>query len=119
MTICLKRNSYLQAFKTLNHDNIKFQGPLILKMFGALNEVNLRRENRYILCNFLDKYSDIIAENEDIYSKNNEKTLNQLLILAFNKARENNLLKALYDEYISSIHAISEKKEFQHITLEF
>jgi hypothetical protein len=119
MTVTIKRNSYLKAFNALNHDNIKFQSPLILKMFGALNQVNLRFENRYILCNFLDKYSDLLDEKEDIYSKNNQKTLNQLLILAINKAKEYNLLKELYEDYINSIHAISEKKEFQHIKLEF
>lgn len=113
MTVVIKRNKYLQAFQAINHNNIKFQGPLILKMYGALNKLNLRNENRYILCNFLDKYSDILEERENIYIKNNEKTLNQLFLLAFNKAREYNLLKALYDDYINSIKAISEKKEFK------
>jgi hypothetical protein len=113
MTIVIKRNKYLQAFQAMNHNHIKFQGPLILKMYGALNKINLRNENRYILCNFLDKYSDILDERENIYLKNNEKTLNQLFLLAFNKARENNLLKELYDEYIGSLKAISEKQEFK------
>ncbi len=112
MTVVIKRNKYLQAFQAIHHNSIKFQGPLILKMYGALNKLNLRNENRYILCNFLDKYSDLLQEHENIYIKNNEKTLTQLFLLAFNKAREYNLLKALYDEYLNSIKAISEKKEF-------
>jgi len=106
----LKREAYLRAFQALHHKNIKFQGPLILKMFGVLNDLNFRNENRYILCNFIDQH---ILNIEDIYTLNNEKTLNQLFILAFNKAKEYNLLNALYDEYVTSINAIANKKDFQ------
>jgi len=113
MSISLKRNKYLQIFRSLNHDQIKFQGPLILRMFGALNKMNLRSENRYILCNFLDQNSDLLGVQEDIYFTNNYKSLNSLFLLAYNKARESNLLNALYDEYLNSIYAISSKKEFQ------
>ena len=112
MTVVLKREAYLRAFQAIHHRNIKFQGPLILKMFGVLNELNLRMENRYILCNFLDQNSDKFSI-EDIYTSNNEKTLNQLFILAFNKAKECNLLNALYDEYLTSINAIVNKKDVQ------
>ena len=49
-------------------------------------------------------------ESEDIYEFNNEKSLNQLFLLAFNKAKESRLVKALYDEYINSIDAINKKK---------
>jgi len=84
MTIVIKRNKYLQAFQAMNHNHIKFQGPLILKMYGALNRINLR-----------------------------------IFILAFNKAREYNLLKELYDEYIHSIKAISEKQEFKGSYIQF
>ncbi|TFG05598.1 MAG: hypothetical protein EU539_09165 [Promethearchaeota archaeon] len=113
MTVSLKRSQYLEAFQAINHNHIRYQGPLILKMYGALNQLNLRSENRYILCNFLDKYSDILQEDDDIYIKNNEKSLNQLFIMAYNKARDADLLKALYEEYVTSINAISEKKEFK------
>ena len=112
MTVVLKRKAYLRAFQALHHRNIKFQGPLILKMFGVLNELNLRNENRYILCNFIDQNSDKF-HIEDIYTSNNEKTLNQLFILAYNKAKECRLLNALYDEYITSITAIANKKDVQ------
>ena len=112
MTVVLKRKAYLRVFQALHHRNIKFQGPLILKMYGVLNELNLRNENRYILCNFIDQNSDKLSI-EDIYTSNNEKTLIQLFILAFNKAKECNLLKALYDEYVTSINAIANKKDFQ------
>ena len=112
MTVVLKRKAYLRAFQAIHHRNIKFQGPLILKMFGVLNDLNLRNENRYILCNFIDQNSDKFSI-EDIYTSNNEKTLNQLFILAFNKAKECNLLNALYDEYITSINAIVNKKDVQ------
>jgi hypothetical protein len=82
-------------------------------MYGVLNKLNLKNENRLILLNFLDKYSDILEIHDDIYEKSDGKSLNQLFILAFNKARSFDLLKPLYYEYISSIRAISEKKEFQ------
>jgi len=111
MTVVLKRNAYLQAFQAIHHNHIKFQGPIILKMFGALNKFNLRSENRYILCNFIDQNSDLL-KIEDIYTKNNEKTLNQLFLLAYNKAKECNLLTTLYEEYITSINAIIDKRNY-------
>ena len=111
MTVVLKRNAYLQAFQAIHHNHIKFQGPIILKMFGALNKFNLRSENRYILCNFIDQNSDLL-KIEDIYTKNNEKTLNQLFLLAYNKAKECNLLTSLYEEYINSINAIIDKRNY-------
>lgn len=110
MSISFKRYKYLKEFKLLHHNNIKFQTPLILRMFGVLNEVNMRKENRYILCNFLDQHSDQMGLDENIYEFNNQRTLNQLFILAFNKAKEFNLVDALYDEYINSINAINSKK---------
>lgn len=109
----LKKNRYLNLFKSLNHENIRFQAPLILKMYGALNKINFRTENRYILCNFIDQYSDLLEIKEDIYFTNNDKTLNQLFLLAFNKAKEKGLVDALYNEYYTSVSAISNKKEFQ------
>jgi len=113
MTSSLKRNAFLQKFNSINHDSIKFQVPLILRIYGALNIVNLKTENRYILCNFLDQNSDLFDIKEDIYISNNDKGLNQLFLLALNKAKEFNLLKELYEEYYSSFEAISKKKEFQ------
>ena len=110
MSVSFKRYKYLKEFKLLHHDKIKFQTPMILRMFGMLNEVNMRKENRYILCNFLDQYSDQMGIDENIYEINNQRTLNQLFILAFNKAKEFNLVDALYDEYINSINAINSKK---------
>ncbi len=112
MSVYLKRNNYLKIFQALNHNKIRFQTPLIIKMFGILNHVNMRNENRYILCNFLDQNSDQIGLNEDIYEINNNISLNQLFLLAFNKAKEFNLLNALYNEYLNSIDAIREKKSF-------
>jgi len=110
MSVSFKRYKYLKQFTLLLHNNIKFQTPLILRMFGALNDVNMRKENRYILCNFLDQYSDQMGLDENIYESNNQKSLNQLFILAFNKAKEFNLVNALYEEYINSINAINSKK---------
>jgi len=107
-----KQKKFLQNFQTLKHDKNKFQSPLILKMYGELNKMHLKNENRYILCNFIDQNSDIMEISEDIYVKNNEKSLNQLFLFAFNKAKKFKLLNALYEEYITSIKAISEKKEF-------
>ncbi len=110
MSVSLKRNKYLKMFQTLNHNKIRFQTPLILRMFGALNKINMRNENRYIICNFLDQYSDKIGLSTDIYEINNSKSLNQLLLLALNKAKEYNLVKVFYNEYINSINAINAKK---------
>lgn len=97
-------------FQSLHHNKIRFQTPLILRMFGALNKINLRNENRYILCNFLDQHSDKIGLSDDIYEINNTITLNQLFLLAFNKAKEYQLIDVLYKEYLNSIDAINEKK---------
>ena len=79
-------------------------------MYGALNKVNMRKENRYILCNFLDQHSDQIDIDDNVYETNNHKSLNQLFLLAFNKAKEFKLLEALYNEYLNSINAINSKK---------
>ena len=110
MSVSLKRNKYLRMFESLHHNKIRFQTPIILRMFGALNKINMRNENRYILCNFLDQNSDKIDLSDDIYETNNNITLNQLFLLAFNKAKEFKLINALYKEYITSIDAINEKK---------
>jgi hypothetical protein len=107
-----KTRSLFRKFSELNHDKIKFQGPLIVKMYGTLNKINLRNENRYILCNFIDQNSDLMNIEEDIYMTNNNKTLNQLFLLAYNKAKDSDLLNALYEEYTCSIEAISQKIEF-------
>ena len=110
MSVSLKRNKYLRMFQSLHHNQIRFQTPIILKMFGVLNKINMRNENRYILCNFLDQNSDKIGLTDDIYEINNQITLNQLFLLAFNKAKEHKLMNVLYNEYINSINAIKEKK---------
>ena len=109
----LKRNEYLRMFQTIDHNKIKFQTPMIFKMYGALNKINMRNENRYILCNFLDQYSKKMGLKDDIYKTNNEVSLNQLLLFTFSKAREFNLLDVLYKEYIDSINAINSKKSIK------
>jgi hypothetical protein len=78
-------------------------------MYGALNKVNMRRENRYILCNFLDQHSEQIDLDDNVYETNSQKSLNQLFLLAINKAKEFKLLEALYNEYLNSINAINSK----------
>ncbi len=105
----LKRYNYLQEFQALHRNKIKFQTPLILRMYGALNKVNMRKENRYILCNFLDQHSDQIDLDENVYETNNQKSLNQLFLLALNKAKKFKLVESLYDEYLNSIEAINSK----------
>lgn len=70
-------------------------------------------ENRYILCNFIDQYADILEIEEDIYLTNDEKTLNQLFLMAFNRAKQKDLLPHLFEEYSNCIGAISSKKEFR------
>jgi hypothetical protein len=110
MSVPLKKYEHLNLFRAIKHNQIKYQAPLILRMFGALNKVNMRNENRYILCNFLDQYSDRIGLTEDIYKTSNQVSLNSLFLFAINKAKEHQLIKALYDEYINSIDAINRKK---------
>jgi len=109
MSEYLKRNNYLREFQSLHQNKIRFQTPLILRMYGALNKVNMRRENRYILCNFLDQHSEQIDLDDDVYETNSQKSLNQLFLLAINKAKEFKLLEALYNEYLNSINAINSK----------
>jgi hypothetical protein len=110
MSVPLKNFEHLKLFRSIHHHQIKYQTPLILKMFGALNKINMKNENRYILCNFLDQYSDIIGLKEDIYKLSNHVTLNQLFLFAITKAREKKLITTLYNEYINSINAISKKR---------
>ena len=108
----LNNNKFIKDFQLTQNSNIKYQIPLILNMYGTLNIVNLKNENRYILCNFIDQYSDILNIQEDIYVTNNDKSLNQLLLLAINKAKKFNLINALFREYSTSFKAIRDKKEF-------
>ena len=107
------RRDLLRTLRNLNQVNVKYQAPLIIKMYGELNKVKMTNENRYILCNFIDQNSDLMNMQEDIYITNNQKSLDQLFLLAFNKAKQYNLLGALYDEYSNSINAISMKKEYK------
>ena len=111
MSYAFEKYANLQLFKTIRHDQIKFQYPIILRMYGLLNDLNLKNENRYILCNFIDQNSEVFDLKEDIYRKNNSCSLNQLFLFAIRKAKEKNLIRALYDEYIDSINAILEKRD--------
>ena len=114
MSLSLKRNKYLSLFNSLLYQDIKFQSPLILKMYGLLNDLNLKKENRYILCNFIDQNSVLFNVEADIYQNNHRYTLNQLFLFAIKKAKECNLIRALYEEYLNSIVAINQKKEISH-----
>lgn len=114
MSLTLKRNKYLTLFNNLLHQEIKFQSPLILRMYGLLNDLNLKKENRYILCNFIDQNSNIFNLNIDIYKNNHKYTLNQLFLFAIKKAKECNVIGALYEEYLNSIIAINKKRDFSH-----
>jgi hypothetical protein len=110
MSVPLKNYEHLKLFRSIQHSQIKYQTPLILRMFGVLNKINMMNENRYILCNFLDQYSDRFGIREDIYEVSNQVTLNQLFLFAITKAKEKKLITELYNEYINSIDAISNKK---------
>ncbi len=110
MSVPLKKYEHLKLFSSIHHNQIKYQAPLILNMFGVLNKINMKNENRYILCNFLDQYSDNVGLKEDIYKLSNQVTLNQLFLFAITKAKEKKLIGTLYNEYINSINAISNKK---------
>jgi len=109
MSISLKRNKFFQLFQTINNQNIKYRGPLILRIYGLMNELELSNENRYILCNFIDQNSERFKLKKDIYEINNEVSLNQLFLFAYSKARTNNLIPKLYTEYVNTVNALSEK----------
>ncbi len=109
MSLSLKRNKFLQLFQTINNNKIKYQGPIILRIYGLMNELELSNENRYILCNFIDQNSERFNLKKDIYEINSDVTLNQLFLFAYSKARTNNLIPNLYSEYVNSVNAISQK----------
>ena len=113
MSLSLKRNKFLQLFHSISNSKIKHRGPLILRLFGLLNEIDLTNENRFILLNFIDQNSELFSLSRDIYEINNDVTLNQLFLFAYSKARINNLIPNLYSEYINSINAISQKIDTQ------
>ena len=113
MSLSLKRNKFLQLFHSISNSKIKHRGPLILRLFGLLNELDLTSENRFILLNFIDQNSELFSLSRDIYEINHDVTLNQLFLFAYSKARINNLIPNLYSEYIDSINAISQKIDTQ------
>jgi hypothetical protein len=104
MSTTLKEERYLQRFHSL-------YGYKILKMYGFLNELNLKTENRYILCNFIDQNSKKFETEGDIYEKNNNYSINHLFIFAINMAKKYDLLQALYEGYTESILAITQKRD--------
>ena len=109
MSLSLKRNKFLQLFRTINNKNIKYRGPLILRIYGLMNELELSNENRYILCNFIDQNSERFNLKKDIYDINNDVSLNQLFLFAYSKARTNDLIPKLYSEYVNTVNALSRK----------
>ena len=113
MSSPLKRNKFLKLFYSISNSKIKHRGPLILKLFGLLNELEYTNENRLILCNFIDQNSELFSLGKDIYEISNGVTLNQLFLFAYSKARINDLIPNLYSEYINSINAISQKIDTQ------
>ena len=113
MSSPLKRKKFLKLFYSISNSKIKHRGPLILKLFGLLNELEYTNENRLILCNFIDQNSELFSLGKDIYEINNGVTLNQLFLFAYSKARINDLIPNLYSEYINSINAISQKIDTQ------
>ena len=113
MSFSLKRNKFLQLFHNISNSKIKHRGPLILRLYGLLNELDFENENRYILCNFIDQNSERFNLRKDIYDINNDVSLNQLFLFAYNKARTNNLIPNLYSEYIDTVNALSQKIDTQ------
>jgi len=116
MSSVLKRNKFFELFQLLKTTRIKFQGPLVLKMYGLLNELNLKAENRYILCNFIDQNSALFGLTKDIYQSNYNYSLNQLFLFAYNKAKCFQMIKNLYEEYINSITAIYNKVDTKNLS---
>ena len=112
MTVSLKRNKFIQIFNSIHQSQNLTKEQNLLRMFNVLNKFNLKNENRLILCNFIDQYSDLLGINEDIYYTNHEKTIFQLYRMAYKRARESELTDFLHEEYIMSLKAISQKREF-------
>ncbi len=113
MSLFLKKNKFLQIFNNISNSKIRHRGPLILRLYGLLNELDFSNENRFILCNFIDQNSELFSLSRDIYEINNDVSLKQLFLFAYSKARINNLIPNLYSEYINSINAISQKIDTQ------
>lgn len=113
LLMSLKRNKFLQLFQTINNNKIKYQGPIILRIYGLMNDLELSNENRFILCNFIDQNSERFNLKKDIYEINSDITLKQLFLFAYSKARTNNLIPNLYTEYVNSVNAISQKIDTQ------
>jgi len=99
-------------FNSLNQEKIRFKTPILFKMYGFLNNLGLKLENRYILCNFIDQNSNIFGLKGDIYDKNDHYSLDQLFLYALRKARKHQLLDYFYEEYCQGINAILSKKSF-------
>ena len=74
-----------------------------------MNELELSKENRYLLCNFIDQNSEKFNLKKDIYDINNDVSLNQLFLFAYSQARTNNLIPNLYSEYVNTVNALSQK----------
>ena len=108
MSTLLKNEGFLQRSRS-------FHGYNILKMYGILNEMNLKRENRLILCNFIDQNSSKFETEGDIYEKNNKYSLNHLFIFAVNNAKKHDLIQTLHEEYTNSINAINQKIDIKTI----
>jgi len=106
MSTLLKKERFAQLSQS-------FHGYNILKMYGILNDLNLKRENRYILCNFIDQNSSKFETEGDIYEKNNDYSLNHLFIFAVNKAKKHDLIQTLYEEYTNGINAITQKRDIK------
>ncbi|TXT64714.1 MAG: hypothetical protein BAJALOKI1v1_530022 [Promethearchaeota archaeon] len=103
-----------EKYESLNKLETKYKAPVILRIYGMLNKLDLKLENRYIICNFLDKY--LLEEN--IYQENNKKSLNQLFLTAIRKAKDSELVDELFEEYIESFKAICQKKDFSSKSFE-
>ncbi len=103
----------LKEYQTKDSLEIKYKAPLILRIYGLLNNLDLKNENRLILNNWLEQYSDLIGLKGDIYGENSKKSLNQLFLMAFRKAKDSSLINELYQEYLESFKAICQKNEIK------
>ncbi|MGV9203156.1 MAG: hypothetical protein ACOC44_03945 [Promethearchaeia archaeon] len=124
MNVSLKKRKFMQLFdlvsKNAGFESQKRQSNIegqkidnIKKMFKLLNDLELKNENRFILCNFIDQYSDILEYDGDIYFDNANQTLQQIQNLALTRAKQHDIIDYLYEEYTTCVQAIGQKKEFQ------
>src|SRR5665648_331652 len=99
MSLFLKRNKFLQLFHSISNSKIRHRGPLILRLYGLLNELDFTNENKFrgnykstLGVNLLKKdmkiegYGDVSAQIWDLGGQESFKSLRKLYLEGANGA---------------------------------